>query len=180
MRKLMMDYNHWAAFGLLGEILPHKDNRVSLEDENDEYGLPAPSVWFQLHDNDKKMIAWGVPKVQEIMQAAGAEETVQEPRYAHLIGGARMGGDPRDSVTDRFGRTHDVPNLFCCDGSICPTQGAANPALTIQALAARTADYLIAQRDLVLARKPAPLQEPPVRRDLSPPGTYTRGVPRIR
>ena len=180
MRKVMMDYNHWAAFGLLGEILPHQDNRVSLSDERDEYGLPAPSVWFQLHDNDKKMIAWGVPKVQEIMQAAGAEETVQEPRYAHLIGGARMGADPHDSVTDRFGRTHDIPNLFCCDGSICPTQGAANPALTIQALAARTADYLVAQRDLVLNKKRAPLEEPSVRRDLSPPGTYTRGVPRIR
>jgi len=177
MRKVMMDYNHWAAFGLLGEILPHEDNRIDLSDEKDEYSLPAPRIRFELHENDKKMIAWAVPRIEEIMRAAGAEETAQEPRYAHLIGGCRMGVDRQTSVTDQFGRTHDIPNLFCCDGSICPTQGAANPALTIQALAARTADYLIAQRDLVLQKKKAPLDEPPMRPDLSPPGTLTRGVP---
>ncbi|MGH2448130.1 MAG: GMC oxidoreductase, partial [Chloroflexota bacterium] len=180
MRQVMMDYNHWAALGLLGEILPHKENRVGLSDLKDEYGLPAPSVWFEMEDNDKKMITWAVPRIEEILRAAGAEEVAQEPRFAHLIGGARMGDDPRESVTDRFGRTHDIPNLFCCDGSICPTQGAANPALTIQALAARTADYIIAQRDFVLDKRPAPLEKPPVRRDLSPPGTFTRGVPRLR
>ena len=80
----------------------------------------------------------------EVMYAAGAEEVVQEPRYAHLIGGARMGLDPRTSVVDSFGRTHDIPNLFVCDGSVLPTQGSANPALTIMALAARCADHLIA------------------------------------
>ena len=86
------------------------------------------------------------------MCAAGAEEVVQEPRYAHLIGGARMGNDPRTSVVDSFGRSHDIPNLFLCDGSIFPTQGSANPGLTIQALAARTADYLIAEGDAVTSR----------------------------
>jgi choline dehydrogenase-like flavoprotein len=75
------------------------------------------------------------------MFAAGAEEVVQEPRYAHLVGGARMGRDPATSVVDCFGRTHDIANLFVCDGSVLPTQGSANPGLTIQALAARTADY---------------------------------------
>ena len=79
------------------------------------------------------------------MWAAGAEEVVQESRYAHLVGAARMGNDPRSSVVDGFGRTHDIANLFVCDGSILPTQGSANPGLTIQALAARTADYLIEQ-----------------------------------
>ena len=54
-----------------------------------------------------------------------------------------MGNDPSTSVTDGFGRTHDIPNLFMCDGSLLPTQGSANPGLTIQALAARTADFLI-------------------------------------
>ncbi len=79
------------------------------------------------------------------MRAAGAEEVVQEARYAHLVGAARMGSDPAQSVVDGFGRTHDIANLFVCDGSILPTQGSANPGLTIQALAARTADYLISQ-----------------------------------
>lgn len=90
-----------------------------------------------------------------------------------------MGSDPRESVVDKFGRTHDIPNLFCCDGSIFPTQGSANPGLTIQAVAARVANYVIEQRDLVLSGKRAPLDEPPVRRDLSPLNTYTRGLPRF-
>jgi len=180
MRKAMMDYNHWAAFGLLSEILPWDDNRVELAGETDRHGLPVAKITFNLRDNDKKLIEFGKNKTMEVMWAAGAEEVVQEPRYAHLIGGARMGDDPRTSVCDRFGRTHDIPNLFCCDGSIFPTQGAANPGLTIQAMAARTANYLITQRDTVLAGRPGPLDEPPVRRDLSPPGTYTRGVPRMK
>ena len=53
-----------------------------------------------------------------------------------------MGFTPRDSVVDRWCRSWDVPNLFVCDGSVLPTQGSANPALTISALAARTADWL--------------------------------------
>jgi choline dehydrogenase-like flavoprotein len=56
-----------------------------------------------------------------------------------------MGKDPSTSVTDKFGRTHDIANLFVCDGSLLPTQGSADPGLTIQSLAARTADYLISQ-----------------------------------
>ncbi len=81
------------------------------------------------------------------MQAAGATEVVQEARYARLVGACRMGVEPRRSVVDKFGRTHHIANLFICDGSVFPTQGSANPGLTIQALAARTADYLISQGD---------------------------------
>jgi len=175
----MMDYNHWATFGLLGEILPWEDNRVELADETDQYGLRVAKVTFNLHDNDQKLIAFGKHMTMEVMRAAGATEVVQEPRYAHLIGGARMGNDPRTSVVDGFGRAHDIPNLFICDGSIFPTQGSANPGLTIQALAARTADYLIAERDNVFARRPGTRRAPPLRRDLAPAGTSGRGVPRL-
>ena len=114
------------------------------------------------------------------MWAAGAEEVVQEARYAHLVGGARMGNDPRTSVVDSFGRTHDIPNLFICDGSIFPTQGSANPGLTIQALAARTADYLIAEGDAVTTRPGGVAIVPPIRYDLSPHGVSGRGMPRIK
>ncbi len=180
MRRVMMDYNHWAALGLLGEILPWEDNRVELADETDRHGLRVAKVTFNLHENDKKLIEFGKRKVEEVLWAAGAEEVVQEARYAHLVGGARMGNDPRTSVVDEFGRSHDIPNLFVCDGSVMPTQGSANPGLTIQALAARTADYLIAERDGILSRPRRGHAQPPVRRDLSPAGTAGRGVPRLK
>jgi choline dehydrogenase-like flavoprotein len=181
LRRELMDYNHWAALGLLGEILPWPDNRIELDKEaRDQYGLPVARVTFNLHDNDKQLIAYGKEKVKEVMWAAGAEEVVQEARYAHLVGAARMGSDPHTSVVNGFGQTHDIANLFIMDGSVFPTQGSANPGLTIQALAARTADYLIAERDNVLARRPGAHQAPPIRHDLSPAGTAGRGVPRFK
>jgi choline dehydrogenase-like flavoprotein len=180
MRREMMDYNHWAAFGLLGEILPWADNRVTLAEEKDRFGLRVAHVAFNLHSNDKKLIKAAKEKTMEVMSAAGATEVIQEARYAHLVGAARMGSDPRHSVVDKFGRTHDIANLFICDGSIFPTQGSANPGLTIQALAARTADYLISQGKTIFDSNRRDLSEPTLRRELAPPGTYHRGVPRLK
>ena len=179
LRREMMDYNHWAAFGLLGEILPWADNRVTLAEETDRFGLRVAHVNFPLHDNDRRLIQSAKKKTMEVMQAAGAEEVIQEARYAHLVGAARMGADPRTSVVDKFGHTHDIPNLFICDGSILPTQGSANPGLTIQALAARTADYLISQSDRVFTSSERDMTEPRLRQELAPPGTYGRSIPRV-
>ncbi|MGC1423165.1 MAG: GMC family oxidoreductase [Terracidiphilus sp.] len=179
LRREMMDYNYWATFGLLGEILPWVDNRVTLADETDRFGLPVAHVTFNLHDNDKKLIKGAKEKTMEVMYAAGATEVIQEARYAHLVGAARMGSDPASSVVDKFGRTHDIANLFVCDGSILPTQGSANPGLTIQALAARTANYLISQGDAVFTSDKRDMAEPPLRAQLAPPGTYGRGTPRL-
>jgi len=180
LRREMMDYNHWASFGLLGEILPWSDNRVTLSEERDQFGIRSPYISFSLHDNDHKLIKAAKNKTMEVMHAAGATEVVQEARYAHLVGAARMGNDPRTSVVDKFGRTHDIANLFVCDGSILPTQGSANPGLTIQALAARTADYLIAQGDTIFNSSKRDQTEPPMRRELAPPDTWGHGVPRLK
>jgi choline dehydrogenase-like flavoprotein len=45
-------------------------------------------------------------------------------------------------VIDRFHRTHDVPNLFVCDGSSFVTSGRGQPTMTIQALAFRAAEQI--------------------------------------
>ena len=179
LRRVMMDYNHWATLGVLGEILPWPENRVQIADEKDEYGIPVPKITFSLHDNDKKLIKFGKKKVEEIMMAAGAEHVIQEQRFAHLVGAARMGSDPATSVCDKFGRTHDIPNLFICDGSVMPTQGSANPGLTIQALAARTADYLIEQGEKVWTSNKRDMSRPPIRTDLAVAGTFVKGIPRL-
>jgi choline dehydrogenase-like flavoprotein len=187
LRRMMMDYNHWSTLGLLGEILPWEDNRIEIadgkqgrHDARDRFGLPVAQVTFQLHDNDKKMIEFGKNKVIEIMRAAGATEVAQESRYAHLVGACRMSKTADTGVVDKFGRTWDVPNLFVMDGSVFPTQGSANPGLTIQALAARTADYLISQGETIFGSSKRELIEPVCRQTLSPPGTFTKGVPHLR
>jgi len=179
LRSVMMDYNHWAGFGFLGEILPNADNRVQLAEEKDRLGIPIAKITFNLCDNDKKLIEFGKNKTMDVMWAAGAQEVVQEARYAHLVGAARMGDNPETSVVDQFGCTHDIANLFICDGSVMPTQGSANPGLTIMALAARAADYLIAEGEEIFKPRTRNIQKPPMRRDLSPPDTWGHGMPRI-
>lgn len=95
------------------------------------------------------------------------------------MGASRMGNEPASSVVDKYGRTHDVTNLFVCDGSILPTQGSANPGLTIQCLAARTADYLISQGEKIFTSEERDMTPPPIRRNLAVKDTFTKGVPRF-
>jgi choline dehydrogenase-like flavoprotein len=138
----MRDYVHWATLGVLCEFLPLADNRVTLAEERDRNGLPVARFSYSQCDNDRALMVAGTQRMTEILQAAGAEDTVTIDRYAHLVGGCRMGSTPDDGVVDRDLRSFAIPNLYVTDGSVLPTQGSANPALTIMALAARGADHL--------------------------------------
>jgi choline dehydrogenase-like flavoprotein len=140
--EAMQDYNHYGCIGVLGEILPDARNSVSIASETDQYGIPVAYVHFNLFENDRRLMEFGAGTAERVLEAAGATETHWTPRYAHLVGTCRMGFTPDDSVVDRWCRSWDVPNLLIVDGSVMPTQGSSNPALTISALAARTADWL--------------------------------------
>ena len=129
LREYMRDYNHWSILGLLDELLPHAENRVTLSDQVDQFGMPIRNFAYSLSDNDKANIAYGTKTIQEIWDGAGAQDQLKIDRFAHLVGGARMGFTPEDSVVDAGHRVWGVPNLFVVDGSVLPTQGAANPAL---------------------------------------------------
>jgi len=144
LREYMRDYVHWAVFGALCEFLPQADNRVTLADEVDRHGLPIARFTHTMCANDHALVRAATEVMEAMHRAAGAEEAITIDRYAHLIGGCRMAADERHGVVDGDLRTFAVPNLFLVDGSVCPTQGSANPALTIMALAARAADYLSA------------------------------------
>jgi choline dehydrogenase-like flavoprotein len=91
-----------------------------------------------------------VARVHEAHEAAGAIKTSTTRLLRdcgwHLLGTARIGEDPRDSVVDQWGRAHDVPNLYVVDGSVFVTSSGLNPTATIAALALRTADHLAAER----------------------------------
>ena len=80
--------------------------------------------------------------MEGIWDDAGAQETLKIDRYAHLVGGCRMGFTVEESVVDSSHRVWGIPNLFVADGSVFPTQGAANPALAIMALSDRLARLL--------------------------------------
>jgi choline dehydrogenase-like flavoprotein len=142
LREYMRDYNHWATIGVLNELLPHPDNRITLAEETDPYGQPVARMDYTLGDNDKANMAYSTRVITDILHAAGAQDVLTIQRFAHLVGGARMGATPEHSVIDADHRIWDVPNVFVADGSVCPTQGSANPALTIMALASRLAERM--------------------------------------
>ncbi len=142
LREYMRDYTHWTTLGLLCELLPRSDNRVTLSDETDAHGTPVARLDYTQCDNDRANIAYGAAVLERVWEAAGAQDTLRVDRYAHLVGGCRMGTAPETSVIDAQHRAWGIPNLFVCDGSVAPTQGAANPALTIMALASRLGELL--------------------------------------
>jgi choline dehydrogenase-like flavoprotein len=142
LRAYMRDYNHWTILGVLCELMPQPENRVTLSAVKDAFGMPVANFSHSLCDNDRRNIAYATNVMMEIWEHAGAQETLKIDRYAHLVGGARMGFAPEESVCDRNHRVWGVPNLFISDGSVLPTEGAANPALIIMALADRLAGLL--------------------------------------
>ncbi len=146
LREQVRDYNHWFTLGALSELLPQPDNRVTLADERDEHGMPIARMDYSLCENDRRNIACAKQTLQKILEAAGAQRVLTIDRDAHLVGGCPMGSDPRSSVVDADHRVWGVPNLFIADGSVMPTQGSANPALTIMALASRLAQRLAGKR----------------------------------
>jgi choline dehydrogenase-like flavoprotein len=86
-------------------------------------------------------------------------------RYAHLVGGCRMSSSREGGVVDSDHRVWGLPNLFVCDGSVMPTQGSANPALTIMALASRLGARLAEKRvDRAVPRRTGAVESAPVRR----------------
>jgi choline dehydrogenase-like flavoprotein len=144
MREYMRDYVHWATFGALCEFLPCENNRVTLADQTDANGLPVATFTYNQCENDRMLVDAARRVMEDMHHAAGADEVITIERYAHLVGGCRMAKDEKHGVVDRELRTFAVPNLYIVDGSVLPTQGSANPALTIMALAARAADIMVA------------------------------------
>jgi choline dehydrogenase-like flavoprotein len=143
LREYMRDYNHWYTLGALSELLPLPENRVTIATGvTDSHGIPVARMDYSQCENDRRNIAMAKQTLREILEAAGAQDVLAIDRYAHLVGGCRMSSSDEDGVIDSDHRVWDCPNLFVADGSVMPTQGSANPALTIMALASRLAERL--------------------------------------
>ncbi len=136
----MLDYNHMIGVKMVGEMLPDEANRVTLADDTDQYGLRVAQITYKWGENDKALIEHALEQMGRSIAAIGARDMFrQEDDTNHLGGTVRMGDDPARSVVNADCRTWDIPNLWVCDGSVFPTVGGVNPALTIQTIAMRTA-----------------------------------------
>ena len=127
-----------------------ESNNITLDpDRKDAAGRPLVRMTYRDHEDDLAITSFLQDRSMELLDAAGANTAWREPiEYetvlAHLLGTCRMGDDPATSVVDRYHRSHDVPNLFICDGSSLVTSGRGQPTMTIQALAFRAAEHIAA------------------------------------
>jgi choline dehydrogenase-like flavoprotein len=135
--------------GAFGEVLPRKENQVSLDPEvKDAWGVPVLRFSYKFSENERNMAKDMAESAEEMLKAAGAEDiqvrrdVLPEGWSIHELGTARMGNDPKTSVTNGFGQTHDVKNLFIVDGSTFVTASCQNPTWTILSLCWRAMDYL--------------------------------------
>jgi choline dehydrogenase-like flavoprotein len=146
-RRLKGSAGHTIAWVIVPEDLPEESNRVTLDPVlKDSDGLPAPKINYTISDNTQRMIGFNCARALEAHMEAGATSASVFIRYGtsgHLLGTARMGDDPETSVLNRYGRAHDVPNLYVVDGSVFVTGFGVNPTSTICALAKRTATHIV-------------------------------------
>jgi choline dehydrogenase-like flavoprotein len=139
---------HAFDWGIGIEDLPSEANLVTLDAELvDGDGIPAPKVVYRIHEDARRNLAWQLERAREAHEAAGAVDTLVTDWSAwgwHLLGTCRMGDDPAAAVVDRWGRAHDVPNLYVMDGSVFVTSGPQPPTATVCANAARCTAHVIA------------------------------------
>ncbi len=142
---------YWQA-GLHGfvEGLSSYNNYVEL-DRNvvDAWGIPVLRISMQWSDNERALFQDCLDSGAEMLETAGTVDIKVSNRPKtpgdgiHEVGTARMGADPKRSVLNQFGQTHDVKNLFVTDGAAFPSLGSVNPTLTMMAVTTRACDYLV-------------------------------------
>jgi choline dehydrogenase-like flavoprotein len=148
--KDMLAHNFSRQMSILGSTtsLALDRNNITLDPTHkDKWGRPSLRMTYRDHPDDLAMATFLRDKAMEIFDAAGATKSWAFPvgptnGGAHLLGTCRMGDDPETSVVDRFHRSHDVSNLFICDGSSFVTSGRGQPTMTIMALAFRAAEHI--------------------------------------
>jgi choline dehydrogenase-like flavoprotein len=149
-RKVREYYTAEVSVLMQGEVLPHRDNRIEVDESlKDDAGIPGVRFHFRWRENEDAMFRDFLDVGNEIMTRASAEMLpVQNPKpfkpgaSIHYVGTARMGKDPKRSVLDAWNRSHDVRNLFVNDAAAFVTAGNQNPTLTILALSLRSSEYL--------------------------------------
>jgi len=136
---------HLATMTFVGENLPDITNELVLDrDKHDRFGFPLARATHKYSQADIACYEAGIKQGQAIFKAAGAHDVWASNRVRmHAMGGVIMGNDRKTSVTNSYGQTHDIPNLFVAGPSLFPTSAAVNPCFTIHAVTLRAAKHLV-------------------------------------
>ena len=159
-KKLKADmrryYGSFLSFTCRGEMIPNADSYCEIDTEvKDKWGIPTLKFHFRWSDEELRMVAHFQETTKQIIDRLGGrvlwgdlspvDAISKGGEIIHEVGTARMGDDPGSSVTNQFGQSWDIDNLFITDGSVFASKAHKNPTLTIMALAWRSSDYLADQ-----------------------------------
>lgn len=136
---------HLATMTFVGENLPDASNDVVLDkSKRDRHGFPLARATHSFNHDDVSCYEAGIKQGSSIFKAAGAYDVWASARVRmHAMGGVIMGRDRQSSVTNSYGQTHDIANLFAAGPCLFPTSGAVNPCFTVNAVTLRAARYII-------------------------------------
>ncbi|HEX3036473.1 MAG TPA: GMC family oxidoreductase [Thermodesulfobacteriota bacterium] len=143
-------FGHTAGLVAVGEELSNDNNTITIDpDVVDYWDIPVARVHKEITQNELSMLESMQKRCLEILETAGGDKINYDINVqtgsGHYMGTCRMGNNKSKSVLNSFCQSHDVKNLFCVDGSCFVSGSGASPTLTIQALAHRSADYIIDQ-----------------------------------
>jgi choline dehydrogenase-like flavoprotein len=126
--------------------LPQRGNRIEVVSDKDEFGMPLVKLTHSFSDDGIALWNANFDQGMKVAKATAAKESWPGKGpvvpTSHLHGGAIMGTDASNSVTNSFGQTHEIANLWMAGPCIFPTEGASNPTYTIFAVSLRGAEYL--------------------------------------
>jgi choline dehydrogenase-like flavoprotein len=150
--RVKQRYGARLGFTQRGEMIPNKDCYAELDPEKkDRFGIPVMRFHWKWSQHEINQVKHFQNAMRELIDKLGGEINEPAPperaistggEIIHEVGTARMGSNARDSVTDQFGKTWDVDNLYLCDGSIFVSKAHKNPTITIMALAMRNAESI--------------------------------------
>ena len=141
--------DRWTPVWAQISTFPFEDRFLDLDPEvKDPQGYPVCRLTVSLKDSENRAMTFMQEKAEQWLREAGAIAVDRLPHApiglsTHAYGGTRMGDNPETNVVDRWGFSHEAPNLGILGASVMGTTGSRNPTLTVQALAWRTADHLI-------------------------------------
>ena len=149
-------YGSFLSFTCRGEMIPNANSYCEIDpDAKDKWDIPTLRFHYKWSDHELGMVDHFQKTTREIIDRLGGkiqwgdvsrEQAISKGgEIIHEVGTARMGDDPGSSVTNQFGQSWDIKNLFLADGSVFSTKAHKNPTLTIMALAWRSSDYLSEQ-----------------------------------
>jgi choline dehydrogenase-like flavoprotein len=148
-------YGSFVSFDGRGEMIPNEHSYCEIDPQmRDRWGIPVLKFHWQWSEHETRQAAHMQKTFAAIIEAMGGRlEHPHEKNGAkaiaaggsiiHEVGGAIMGSEPHSSVTNGWGQTWDVRNLYITDGAVLPSNADKNPTLTIMAIAWRAADHIL-------------------------------------